>query len=117
MADDYDENASDDENEEHEEHIEEGESLIQPLTEDHETPFSPPTDPIIDPAVDLDIRTQQGKLDPTHPVTDAATNLDPAQLLDEALSGASEASEPNAGNAVVGYDPSKDQRKGEATEE
>jgi hypothetical protein len=93
------------------EHLEEGESLIQPLPEDNDRPFSAPTDAIDDPTADLEVREQSGNLDPTHQATDSATDLDSQQLYDEGLAGAAEASEPNAGNAVVGYDPDQDQRK------
>jgi hypothetical protein len=88
-------------------------TTIQPLAEDNDTPFSPSTDGIDDPAADLDVRIASGQLDPTHQVTDSADNLDPTQIYNEGLAGAAEASEPNAGNAVVGYDPDKDQRKKE----
>ena len=91
-------------------HLEEGDTLIPPLEEDNAAPFSPPTDPVTDAAADLDTREQDGKLDPTHQATDNATDIDSHQLYDEGLSGAAEASEPNAGNAVTGYDPEKDQR-------
>lgn len=92
------------------EHLEEGESLIEPLAEDNAAPFSPPTDPIADPTADIDVRTQSGQLDPTHQATDNATDIDSQQLYDEGLSGAAEASEPNAGNTVVDYSPDKDER-------
>lgn len=78
---------------------------------DDNAPFSPPVDPISDTGVDLEARQAAGKLDPTHQATDSATDIDSHQLYDEGLAGAAEASEPNAGNTVVGYDPDKDQRK------
>ena len=93
----------------------EGESLIKPLPEDHDTPFSPPTDPIQDASADLDNRIVQGQLDSTHQALDPASDIDDHQIYDEGLAGAAEASEPNAGNAVVGYDPDKDQRRNAAT--
>jgi hypothetical protein len=104
MPDDYVANSTDDE------HLEEGESIIEPLSEDYAPPFSPPTDPVNDAVTDLDIRQDSGQLDVTHQATDNATDIDSQQLYDEGLAGAAEASEPNAGNAVVGYDPEKDQR-------
>jgi hypothetical protein len=104
-ADDYAASSTDDK------HLEEGESLIPPLSEDHAAPFSVPDDPVADASADVDTREQQGRLDPTHQVTDNATDIDAHQLYDEGLAGAAEASEPNAGNAVIGYDPAKDQRK------
>jgi len=89
----------------------EGQSLVPPLPQDNDTPFSPPTDPIQDPAEAVDVRTQQGRLDPTHPATDSATDIDSQQLYDEDLAGAAEQSEPNAGNSVAKYDPSEDQHQ------
>jgi hypothetical protein len=91
--------------------LEEGQSIIAPLDEDNDTPFSEPDDPVTDPTLDVDIKKQQGRLNPTHQATDNATDIDSHQLYDEGLAGAAEASEPNSGNAVVGYDPEKDQRK------
>jgi hypothetical protein len=92
-------------------HIEEGQSIIAPLDEDNDTPFSDPDDPVTDPTLDVDVKTEQGRLDPTHQATDNATDIDSQQRYDEGLAGAAEASEPNAGNTVTGYDPEKDQRK------
>ncbi len=94
--------------------IEEGQSLVQPLPQDNTTPFSDPTDPIADSAAGLGVREQQSILDPTHQATDSATNIDPHQEYDEGLAGAAEASEPNAGNSVVDYNPEDDQRRQEA---
>lgn len=84
---------------------------VKPLPEDNASPFSQPTDPIDDANAELDIREATGRLDPTHPATDSADNIDSQQLYDEGLAGAAEETEPNAGNAVVGYDPEHDQRK------
>lgn len=64
------------------------------LPQDYDTPFRP---------------ADEDDIDDTHQVTD--TNLDPEEQYDEGVSGAAEASEPNPGSAVLGYDPSKDQRK------
>jgi hypothetical protein len=108
MADDYIAGTTDDE------HLEEGESLVKPLSEDNAAPFSVPTDPIDDPTVDSDIRQSSGQLDPTHQATDNATDIDSQQLYDEGLAGAAEASEPNAGNTVVEYHPEKDHRNNES---
>lgn len=91
-------------------HLEEGESLVQPLPQDNAMPFSPPTDPVTDATSDVSARTQDGQLDPTHQTTDNATDIDSQQLYDEGLAGAAEASEPNAGNAVVDYNPERDER-------
>ena len=103
-------------NDTNDEHIQEGESIIEPLEEDNAMPFSPPNDPITDPTVDLDVREEQGRLEPTHQATDNATDIDSQQLDDEGLAGAAEVSEPNAGNTVVGYDPDNDQRRQQPTE-
>lgn len=105
MADDYAANGTNNH------HLEEGETLVPPLDEDNAAPFSPPSSPIDDATADLDVRKESGKLDPTHQATDNATDIDSHQLYDEGLAGAAEASEPNAGNAVVSYDPEKDQRR------
>lgn len=73
------------------------------LPQDYDTPFRPADD-----------TADSSKLDDTHQVTD--TNLLPEEQYDEGLDGAAEASEPNAGNAVLGYDPDKDQRKHQSQE-
>jgi hypothetical protein len=93
--------------------IKEGQSLIRPLAEDNDTPFSAPDDPVQDATLDLDVRAQQGILDPTHQSTDDATDIDPVQFYNEGRAGAAEDSEPNAGNTVVDYHPENDQRKQE----
>ena len=56
-----------------------------------------------------DVSDGQAVLDDTHPVTDS--NLQAEEEYDEGISGAAEALEPLKGDAVVGYDPSKDQRR------
>ena len=81
---------------------------LQPLPEDNDTPFSPPTDQINDMEDDID-REAEANFDDTHQVADS--NIEAEEVYDEGLSGAAEATEPNAGNAVLDYDPSKDQRK------
>lgn len=78
-------------------------SSIQPLPEDNDTPFSEPTDASSDPNTDIDVRTENTPLDPTHQATDSASDIDSQQLYDEGLAGATEVSEPNAGNSVVDY--------------
>lgn len=105
MPDDYAASSTDDE------HLEEGESLVRPLPEDNAAPFSAPSSPVDDAAADTSVRQDDGQLDPTHQATDNATDIDSHQLYDEGLAGAAEASEPNGGNAVTGYDPAEDQRK------
>lgn len=104
MADDYAASNPD------EKHMEGGDSLVPPQPQDNAAPFSTLTDPVDDAASDLDVRQESGQLDPTHQAADNATDIDSHQLYDEGLAGAAEASEPNAGNTVVRYDPEKDQR-------
>ena len=86
-----------------------GEHLSPKQPQDSDTPFSPPVDPIEDANSELDIREVEGQLNPEHPGTD--TNVDSQEAYDEGISGAAEAEEPNAGDNVVNYDPTKDQRK------
>lgn len=88
--------------------IKEGQSLVPPLEEDNDTPFSPPTDRTDDPM--MESRGEGDTLDPTHQATDNATDIDSHELYDEGLSGAAEADEPNAGNAVTDYSPEDDSR-------
>ena len=84
-------------------YTEDGDHLTPQLPEDNDPPFSPPTDPISDPTVDDRDRPAQGQLDDTHQATD--TNIDSQEVYDEGLSGAAEAEEPNANDAVTGYTP------------
>ncbi|HVX48223.1 MAG TPA: hypothetical protein VHA05_02590 [Candidatus Saccharimonadales bacterium] len=65
------------------------EEELEELPEDGETPFRPAT---------------STPTDDTHPSTD--DGLQPEELYDAGL----DVKEPNAGNAVEGYDPSKDSR-------
>lgn len=87
-----------------EDHTVGGDSQVKPLPEDNDTPFSPPTDPVNDLSADIDVRTQQGKLDPTHPATDSTSDMASQEVYDAGVSAAADASEPNAGNTVVGYE-------------
>jgi hypothetical protein len=95
----------------------EGESIIKPLPQDNTTPFSQPgnvdssSDDDTDVVADDRGGVQAASLDSTHQVTDSATDIDSHELYDEGLAGAVEAEEPNAGNAVTGYNPENDQRK------
>lgn len=85
---------------------------VQPLPEDNEPPFSPPTSPVDDASDQtFDRKVEDGELDVTHPATDSKSDLH--EQYDAGLSAAAEASEPNAGNDVVDYDPDKDLRKSE----
>lgn len=75
------------------------------LPEDNETPFRP-ADPSREPDSEPDSVAQpMGGFDTTHPTTDS--NIDAAEAYDEGLASAAEADEPNAGNAVTGYDPAE----------
>lgn len=69
---------------------------IQPLPEDNDPPAAP---------------ADQGQLNPQHQATDSAGDLDSHEVYDAGLASAAEASEPNADNAVVDYNPDNDQRK------
>lgn len=82
--------------------------MHDPLPEDNATPFSPPTSPRTDPAQDLPREIESTEIDDTHPVTDS--NIEAQEVYDEGVSGAAEAVEPNAGNAVAGYNPEEDER-------
>jgi uncharacterized protein (DUF2267 family) len=84
------------------------------LPEDNGTPFRPATDAVGDATDTHTRRRAAGQIDDTHQVTD--TNLQPEEIYEEGYAGAAEAQEPNAGNAVVGYDPAQDQRRSRAYE-
>jgi hypothetical protein len=88
----------------------EGESQVPQLDEDNNPPFGPPTDPVADGTADLDVREESANLDPTHPATNNATDIDSQQLYDEGLAGGAEVEEPNASDTVTGYGPENDQR-------
>ena len=78
------------------------------LPQDHETPFRPASDSQGTVTTGEEtVVTPPGPLDDTHPATD--TNIDPGELYDEGVAGASEAGEPNSGNAVKGYTPDDEQ--------
>ena len=89
------------------ENVNQNDNQQTPLPEDNDTPFSPPTSPVDDTSDDLAVKQEQQALDPTHQALDSATNIDSHQAYDEGLGAAAEASEPNAGNTVVDYDPDK----------
>jgi hypothetical protein len=89
-------------------HPREGDSLIEPLSEDNDTPFSPSTDVGSNMQADPQDRTNGDQLNPTHPVTDNATTIDSHQLYDEGLASSAEATDSNQGNAVTDYTPQED---------
>lgn len=77
------------------------EEELEQEVNDFDTPFSPPDEKRVDiEDWDEELGTRFD-LDPTHPITD--TNIELEELYDEGISGAAEASEPNAGDAVIGY--------------
>lgn len=84
---------------------------LNPLPEDNDTPFSPPTDRTDEPM--MESRGEGDNLDPTHQATDTATDIDSHELYDEGSSGAIEANELNAENAVTDYSPQDDSTRQE----
>lgn len=66
---------------------------VPPLPQDTGSPANDPDD----------IPASDGELNVEHPATD--TNIQPEEQYDEGASGAAEAVEPNAGNAVEDYNP------------
>lgn len=91
------------------------EDRLEQLPEDGATPFRPADDVSGEATDGIERREASSVLDDTHQVTD--TNLDPDEIYQEGYAGAAEASEPNAGNTVVGYDPEKDQRRTHLSED
>jgi len=92
------------------------EERLEQLPEDGQTPFSP-ADAARDPDADPDDERQiEEKIDDTHPSTD--DSVQPEEVYEGGLASAAGASEPNAGNSVVGYAPSvSDDTDDEATED
>lgn len=84
------------------------EERSEQLPNDHETPFRPAEDAMNADVTEPERRHDRVTLDDTHQVTD--TNMQSEEVYDEGYSGAAEANEPSEGNAVVAYDPSRDQR-------
>jgi hypothetical protein len=87
-------------------------ATIDPQAEDTDTPFSLPDSARDDNGREdqVDNADENLKLDPTHPATDSATNIDPHEEYDAGLAAAAEASEPRD-DAVTGYDPDNDERQ------
>jgi|GEM_PF-1262794 len=88
------------------------EEALEKEPEDGETPFRPAdAGDVRSDAGDHDLGREaaEARLDSTHPDTDA--ELEDQDLYDAGVSGAADAEEPNAGNTVEGYDPTKDQRR------
>lgn len=80
-------------------------NIESPLPNDGDTPFSEPDEePDTDDGdfYDSEMRTEERKLEETHPATD--NRLDETELYNENRSGAAEAEEPNAGDSVVDFD-------------
>lgn len=83
------------------------EEELEELPEDGDTPFRPATDTRDDLSDEnLDREIEDTKADDTFPQRD--TNQQPEELYDEGEGN----DEPNAGNAVTGYDPDNDTRNG-----
>lgn len=81
------------------------EEALEELPEDGDTPFRPATVARSDPDdQNLDREAEESRVDDTHPSFD--TDQQPEELYDQGPN----LDEPNAGNAVAGYDPTKDQR-------
>lgn len=79
------------------------EERLEQLPEDGQTPFNEAS-PSRDPDAEADDDRQiEARIDDTHPATDDGVELD--EYYQEGLESAADASEPNAGNAVVGYTP------------
>jgi len=91
------------------------EERLEQLPEDGQTPFSS-ADPARDPDADADDDRQiEEILDDTHPDTD--TDIQPEDVYEEGVEGATGVSEPNAGNAVVDYHPENDRRNKDNSKE
>ena len=77
---------------------------------DEDPPFSPATPGPAD-ATDPDDASMAGNniVDDTHPDTD--DGMEDQERYDAGDSAASGANEPNAGNTVIGYDPTNDHRR------
>lgn len=87
---------------------------LEELPEDNGTPFQPADDTdkeVVDPDANEEWPTEseessmpnseRGNVDDTRPETDSG--MIQAEEYDEGVSGAAEASEPNTGDAVIGY--------------
>ena len=85
------------------------EEKLEELPDDEDTPFSLPDEREVDISDEENGRYKRPELDSTHPSTDS--NLQDEELYDEGVSGAAEAGEPNANDAVVRYRPPKPPKK------
>ncbi len=84
------------------------EERLEELPGDYDTPVSPPDDEFVSIADDEDGSLKRRALDSTHPDTD--TDIENEDVYGEGLSAAAGVAEPNAGDAVIGYDKSRDKR-------
>lgn len=91
------------------------EERLEQLPGDGQTPFRPAEDTVADPTADLDRQRDEVPFDDTQPATD--TNVQPEEAYDVGEAGAAELTPPNAGNSVVGYEPTADQRRTEVQPE
>lgn len=83
------------------------EERLEEEENDFQTPFSIPDEEAVDISDEGDEELTRPELDTTHPSTD--TGIQVEELYDEGPSGAAEASEPNAGDAVIGYHKPEDE--------
>jgi hypothetical protein len=84
---------------------------VADFDKDDQAPFAEPEEDESLTGFGLHFHKKDYTLNPIHPATDDASNIDSTELYNEGLAGAVEASEPNAGSAVLNYDPSSDHRK------
>ena len=87
------------------------EEELEELPDDYGTPFDMPADDQVDIADGRGKAAKRPLLDDTHPSTDGG--IEPSEAYHAGLSKTAEAGEPNADDAVVGYD-SLDHGKSEA---
>ena len=84
-------------------------SIVEPLPEDNQTPFSPAAPVSDEQAGSAHERADEvPKLSSTHQATD--TGIQPEEVYESGLASAAGASEPNVSDNVVDYNPDEDQR-------
>lgn len=82
------------------------EERLEKLPEDNQTPFNAAA-PARDQDLEVDDDAQPtSDLDDTHPATDS--NVEREDVYEGGVTEATQATEPNAGNAVVDYDKPED---------
>ena len=90
-------------------HVREGSSTVPPLDQDYETPFALAAENAVES--DSESLDDEETMGDSHPLTDAATDIDSQQLYDEGFKATVGLDDPSANSAVLGYDPAKDQRR------